>query len=105
VAIVSGVLDSLAHPNTPQDAASATSTPSSSMAALDLSSESLPSAFIACVAREESVRKLKKLWKDQGDRVEVAADANVKSVARADVVLLWQVLRFDLREDLTVSQL
>lgn len=85
IAIVSGVLDSLAHP---QENGTSTkeSTPSSSMT-LDASADSVPNKFIACVQREESVRKLRKLWKEQTG-LEVLAGENVAAVSQADVILL-----------------
>ncbi|KAI5124577.1 hypothetical protein M0805_003096 [Coniferiporia weirii] len=52
---------------------------------------SLPSRFIACVSREESVRHLDRTFHGKGglsDTVEIVAGGNLASVRDADVVLL-----------------
>lgn len=99
IAILSGVLDSLAARNeqggpvqrTP--AASGTTTPVTSY--LTLTAEaSIPSRFIACVNRVESVRRLKKTFKDLGglaEQVEVLSGENLRAVQESDVILLWCV--------------
>ena len=87
IAILSGVLDNIASPSDKAPPASGTSTPSSSVQ-LDAKSESLPNRFIACVHREETVRKLSKLWRDQ-PAVQVFSGDNVRAVTESDVVLLW----------------
>ncbi len=55
---------------------------------------SLPSRFIACVSREESVRHLMRTFHGRGnlsETVEIVAGENTASVGEADVVLLWFV--------------
>lgn len=55
---------------------------------------SLPSRFIACVSREESVQKLMRIFHGKGsltDNIEIVAGENLASVQEADVVLLWSV--------------
>lgn len=71
--------------------ASGTSTPNDSVASL--ADAALPDRFIATVSRNESVRKLRKLWGDhpQGDRVSITNEGNVQAVQQADVILLWSV--------------
>lgn len=52
---------------------------------------SLPSRFIACVSREESVKKLQSIFHGKGgisEGVEITAGQNLASVQQADVVLL-----------------
>ncbi|THH07299.1 hypothetical protein EW145_g3482 [Phellinidium pouzarii] len=52
---------------------------------------SLPSRFIACVSREETVRYLTRIFHGKGglsDTVEIVAGENLASVRDADVVLL-----------------
>ncbi len=97
VAILSGVLTSLE--NRPQplqttEPASGVSTPTSSQF-LDAPDAALPSRFIATVGREETGRKLRKIFKDMGglgEKVEVlAGKGNVGAVTEADVVLIWCV--------------
>jgi pyrroline-5-carboxylate reductase len=116
VAVLSGVLDNLSSPNPPaannQD--SAPSTPMGSMILDPKSPESLPDRsvgqeragsrpssdllvcrFIATVKRVETVKKLKRTFRDLGGfgpSVQVRqAEDNVKSVAESDVILLWCV--------------
>lgn len=58
--------------------------------------ETLPARFIACVNREESAVKLRKIFGalgNLGEKVEVVASQNLKAVQEADVVLLWYVSR------------
>ena len=53
---------------------------------------SLPSRFIACVSREESVQKLMRTFHGKGglsENIEIVAGENLASVQEADVVLLW----------------
>lgn len=69
---------------------SGTSTP----VAVPDSDASLPSRFIACVSREESVRHLMRTFHGRGglsESVEIVAGENLASVGEADVVLLWSV--------------
>lgn len=51
-----------------------------------------PSRFIACVSREDSVKRLQKIFRSGGGlslTVEIVAGKNLASVQAADVVLLW----------------
>ena len=53
---------------------------------------SLPSRFLACVSREESVQKLMRTFHGKGglsENIEIVAGENLASVQEADVVLLW----------------
>ena len=96
IAILSGVIDSLDNRSTFRDGfpkweshTPGTLTPVQS---LDDPDNSIPSRFLACVSREETARKLKKIFGDLGQlgsAVEVLASNNVEPVERADVVLLW----------------
>ena len=94
IAILSGVIDSLDttfrdgfpkwESHTP-----GTLTPVHS---LDDPDSSIPSRFLACVSREETARKLKKIFGDLGQlgsALEVFTSNNVEPVQSADVVLLW----------------
>ncbi|PCH38034.1 pyrroline-5-carboxylate reductase [Wolfiporia cocos MD-104 SS10] len=57
----------------------------------ELEDEALPSRFIACVTREESVRKLRDIWSSlttHGYGVEVVKSDNVAGAREASVVLL-----------------
>ena len=52
---------------------------------------SLPSRFIACVNREESVHNLVKVFHGKGglsDAIEIVSGENVESVREADVIVL-----------------
>ena len=93
ISIVEGVIDSLAHPAAANGEASASgsSTPLGDSMTIDPALDALPDKFIACVSRDESVRKLRKLWKDHLGRIEVTNESNAEAVAKADVVLLWSV--------------
>lgn len=99
VAILSGVLSSLEsrlasppHANGSAEPASGISTPTASIF-LDAPDETLPSKFIATVGREETGRKLKKVFGAMGrigEEVEVrAGKGNVGAVQEADVILIW----------------
>jgi pyrroline-5-carboxylate reductase len=98
VAILSGVLTSLdTRSRTPHQSigpSSGISTPTNSQF-LDAPDDSLPSRFIATVGREETGRKLKKIFSGMGGlggEVEVVAgDGNVKAVTDGDVILVWCV--------------
>lgn len=88
VAILSGILTSLAEL---QDAsgnnskpASGTSTPLYETAA----TTRLPTRFVACVRRPESARKLRATFQEHASRVSVVQGANVAAARQADVVLL-----------------
>ena len=53
---------------------------------------SIPSRFLACVSREDTARKLKKVFGNLGQlgsAVEIFASNNLAPVKNADVVLLW----------------
>jgi len=52
--------------------------------------ESLPSRFIACVSKEESVKRIQEIFNlgYLGPSIEVSAGQNVKAVQEADVILL-----------------
>ncbi|KKA28103.1 hypothetical protein TD95_002322 [Thielaviopsis punctulata] len=82
VAILGGILASLAE----IDAMSAKP---------DTLPAQLPTRFIACVKRPESVARVTSALSAHASRVTVVADQNVSSVAQADVVLLgckpWMV--------------
>ena len=58
---------------------------------IDRDLDSLPSAYIATVARQESVKKLTKIFKaiSEDSNVRIQAGQNVEAVQKADVVLLW----------------
>ena len=96
IAILSGVIDSLDSPSTFRDGfpkweshTPGTLTPVQSLEDPD---NSIPSRFFACVSREETARKLKKIFGDLGQlgsAVEVFASNNVEPARSADVVLLW----------------
>ena len=99
VAILSGVFAYLetrsslpnGHSTEP---ASGISTPTTSEF-LDAPEEALPSRFIATVGREETGRKLSKMFSGMGmmgPKVEIrAGEGNVEAVKEADVVLVWWV--------------
>jgi pyrroline-5-carboxylate reductase len=105
IAVLSAVLDSLeARQSQQMDGLTAlsngrrpapstgTSTPTSSFIA-EASDAAMPSRFIATVGREETVRKLKRTFKDIGglaESVEILAgeEANFQAVSQADVVLV-----------------
>ena len=102
VAILSGVLtsletrlsSSLSSPNghASTEHASGISTPTNSHF-LDAPDEALPSRFIATVGREETGRKLRKMFagmRKLGATVEViAGEGNVGAATEADVILVW----------------
>ena len=104
VAILSGVLKSLEarlsaplNPNSEgREPPSGISTPTASQF-LDAPDDVLPSRFITTVGREETIRKLTKVFKAMGrlgEAVEVRGGqgVNVQAVQEADVVLVWSVL-------------
>lgn len=56
---------------------------------------SVPSQFMACVSREESAQKLRKIFGalgELGQNVQVFASKNLEAVQNSDVVILWCVL-------------
>ena len=101
IAILSGVIDSLDTSSKFRDGfpkweshTPGTLTP---VRSLDNPDNSIPSRFLACVSREETARKLKKIFNDLGQlgsAVEVFASNNVEPARSADVVLLWCDISF-----------
>lgn len=102
VAILSGVLKSLeARLSLPlngtadgQEPPSGISTPTASQF-LNAPEDVLPSRFTTTVGREETVRKLKKVFREMG-RLGEAVDVrgggpgvNASTAAEADVILVW----------------
>lgn len=104
VAILSGVLKSLearlslplngaGEPNG-QEPPSGISTPTASHF-LNAPEDTLPSKFTATVGREETVRKLRKVFREMGrlgEAVEVKGGGpgvNASTAAQADVILVW----------------
>lgn len=96
IAVLSGVLtnlnspQSVPHPPQNTNGTSVLPSPADSLT-LDPASDSVPNAYIATVAREESVRRLNKTFKNVpgGEAVQVQAGRNIEAVDKADVVLLW----------------
>jgi pyrroline-5-carboxylate reductase len=105
VAILSGVLKSLetrlsaplkSNLDGAREPPSGLSTPTASQF-LDAPDDVLPSKFITTVGREETVRKLSKVFRAMGrlgEAVEVRGGqgVNVQAVEEADVVLVWYVI-------------
>lgn len=99
IAVLSGIIDNLSSPKDSTLSSRSSldeSAPSTPMGSLILDANtnpaSLPDRFIATVNRVETVKKLKRTFKDLGGlgttvQVRQALD-NVKSVAESDVVLL-----------------
>ena len=97
IAILSGVIDSLDTLSKFRDDfpkweshTPGTLTPVQSLD--DHSDNSIPSRFLACVSREDTARKLKKIFGglgELGSAVEIFASNNIEPVQNADVVLLW----------------
>ncbi|PWN49769.1 putative PRO3-delta 1-pyrroline-5-carboxylate reductase [Violaceomyces palustris] len=90
VAILSGVFDSQRSQQESQNGGGASL--SSSIASLSTAAgeddlTQLPTRFIACVNRAESVRKLRKIFQGAND-VQILAQSNVKAAEQADVILL-----------------
>jgi pyrroline-5-carboxylate reductase len=86
IAILSGILASL---DEIQDANTKPSTSGTSTPLYETSTTTrLPSRFIACVRRPESVKKLKATFAAHLNAVTIAQNANVASVQKSDVVLL-----------------
>jgi pyrroline-5-carboxylate reductase len=85
IAILSGILASLAEMQAPkriQQPSSGTSTP------MEEVPSRLPSRFIACVRRPETAKKVKAALWEHSSQVKVVQSENVSSVQRAEVVLL-----------------
>ncbi|KAH9951222.1 pyrroline-5-carboxylate reductase [Amylocystis lapponica] len=92
VAIISGVLASLeAKAALPVPRTNWESHTPGTRTPHELEDESLPSRFIACVSREESVKKLTAVFHPpgaHGRNVEVLGSQNVKAAQEADLILL-----------------
>lgn len=85
IAVLSGILTSLDEmQDAKQSSTSGTSTPLYETT----TTTRLPSRFICCVRRPESVKKLKATFQAHASSVSVAQNANVPSVQQADVILL-----------------
>lgn len=94
IAVLSGVLESLEPPSSKILNATAkweSHTPGT-LTPVGPPDASIPSRFLACVSREESAAKLRKIFSaigPLGASVEVLASQNLKAVQNADVVILW----------------
>ncbi|GAA5830679.1 hypothetical protein JCM3766R1_003387 [Sporobolomyces carnicolor] len=99
IAVLSGILDNLSSPKDRFDLDDDDSAPTTPMGSVilehasDRDPASLPDRFIATVNRIESVKKLKRTFKDSGrglgQTVQVRqAQDNVRSVQESDVILL-----------------
>jgi len=94
IAVLSGVIDSLDPVSTLSKAPNGhpkweSHTPGTLTPVPDAS---VPSQFTACVSREESATKLRKIFSDLGPlgaTVQVLASKNLEAVQTADVVILW----------------
>ena len=101
IAVLSGTLASLqSNSSIPrqkwENHTSGTTTPTQS------SDPSLPSRFLACVNREDSIKRLQKQFCTlgaMGETVEIFAHRNIEAVKQADVVLLWCVLFWERPSD------
>jgi hypothetical protein len=106
IAVLSGVVESLDPSSRLQRDVQATKWEShtpGTLTPVGAPDASSPARFIACVSREESVRKLEAIFGGLGPlgaSIEVVAGQNVKSAEQADVVLLWYVV-----DDLCSGQL
>jgi pyrroline-5-carboxylate reductase len=92
IAVLSGVIASL-EPNIQSIALPKweSHTPGT-MTPTNTHDDSTPSRFIACVARQDSARKLQITFSSLGGRgrdVEVTYGQNLDAVSQSDVVLLW----------------
>jgi pyrroline-5-carboxylate reductase len=84
VAVVSGTIASLESRQKLEDHTSGT-------APIQSSDPTLPSRFLACVNREESIKRVQAQFRPLGvlgEAVEIFAKKNVEAVRQADVVLL-----------------
>ncbi|KAL8284277.1 hypothetical protein RQP46_005026 [Phenoliferia psychrophenolica] len=94
ISVLSGVIDNISSPLAATNALEDESAPSTPMGSMILEpkADSLPDRFIATVNRVESVKKLKKVFRELGGlgpTVQIRqGDENVKSVAESDVILL-----------------
>ena len=90
IAILSGVIDSLHASPIPNGSQKWEShTPGTLTPVPDAT---VPSQFSACVSREESAVKLRKIFGSLGElgqNVEVLASRNLEAVQNSDVVILW----------------
>jgi pyrroline-5-carboxylate reductase len=97
IAILSGVIDSLdtvskIRDDFPKWESHTPGTLTPVLPPDDCPDNSIPGRFLACVSREDTARKLKKIFGDLGPlgaAVEVFASNNIEPVQDADVVLLW----------------
>jgi len=98
VAVLSGVIESLDSSSRLQgdfQVAKWESHTPGTVTPVGTADASLPARFIACVSREESVKRLRAIFGGLGSlgaSIELVAGQNVKSVEQADVVLLWYVV-------------
>ncbi len=96
VAVLSGVIDSLYSATKPLNLENGfqkwdSHTPGT-LTPTGLSDATVPSRFLACVSREESAKKLRRVFDAMGElgqSVEILTGRNVDGVKNADVVLLW----------------
>ena len=95
IAILSGVLDSLRSASTvksPNAFPKWESHTPGTVTPVGPPDSTVPSQFIACVSREESVDKLQTrlcTMGSLGESVQVFVSQNVEAVRSADVILLW----------------
>lgn len=98
VAVLSGVIASLDArysqiqlPGAVPHSSSGTSTPVQSYA-LGAVEDALPTRFIACVHRKESVKRVVRVFSEtvgeSGSQIEVVVGENLKAVQQSDVILL-----------------
>jgi len=94
VAVLSGVIDSLYSATKPAENGFQkwdSHTPGT-LTPTGLPDGTVPSRFLACVSREESAKKLRRVFDalgELGQSVEILTGGNVDGVKNADVVLLW----------------
>ncbi|KAJ4292273.1 delta 1-pyrroline-5-carboxylate reductase [Collariella sp. IMI 366227] len=86
IAILSGILASLdeMHNGSAKSSTSGTSTPLYETS----TTHRLPSRFICCVRRPESVKKLKSAFAAHLNTVSIAQNANLPSIQKSDVIIL-----------------
>ncbi|KHN99537.1 pyrroline-5-carboxylate reductase [Metarhizium album ARSEF 1941] len=82
IAILNGILTSLAEINGPQATSSSASTPGEERP------QALPSRFIACVRSAESAKRVKAALREHSTMVKVVQNENLAAVQQAQVVLL-----------------
>ena len=98
IAVLSGVIDSLdtssrlfTKPSKWESHTPGTLTP------VGLPDASVPVEYIACVSREASALKLRKVFDSlgaMGEAVQIFASRNVEAVQQSDVVLLWYEVHY-----------